>query len=124
MNEDTLLFRQVHPDFIRDGQLTSQAFCPSSKDNGKLSVYDGDQISARDAYEHYTQSQGYKSDSVWVVTKKETDSEGALASPDPLEDFPAHSIIDFGASSKGKCRSLAKKLRTFAIQHGCQYSPV
>jgi hypothetical protein len=50
MKPETVLLRQVHPDFIPDGQLTSQAFMPFPKDDGQLSVYDGDQISAIDSH--------------------------------------------------------------------------
>jgi len=42
MNDQTLLLRQVHPNFLPDGELSSQAFYPFPKDNGRLSVYDGD----------------------------------------------------------------------------------
>jgi hypothetical protein len=33
MTSATMLLRQVHPDFIPDGQLTSQAFIPFPKDS-------------------------------------------------------------------------------------------
>jgi len=31
---DELLFRQVHPSFIRDGRPSGQAFRPTKKDDG------------------------------------------------------------------------------------------
>lgn len=33
-----LLHRQVHPNWIRDGRITSQAFRPTKKDDNKLSI--------------------------------------------------------------------------------------
>ena len=33
MNQDTLLHRQVHPNFTRNGEATPQAFTPTPKDN-------------------------------------------------------------------------------------------
>ena len=54
MNQDTLLHRQVHPNFIKNGEAISQAFTPTPKDNTQLSVYDGDMISAAAAWEHFT----------------------------------------------------------------------
>jgi|GEM_PF-2366173 len=36
-NEE-LLFRQVHPSFVRDGRVGSQAFRPTPKDKKMLSV--------------------------------------------------------------------------------------
>ena len=57
MNDQTLLFRQAHPNFVVEGMLTSQAFTPFPKDQGNLSVYDGDQVSPQEAYRHYTEKQ-------------------------------------------------------------------
>ena len=54
MNSDTLLYRQVHPSWIEDDFPTSQAFTPTPKDELRLSVYDGDEISAASSWEHYT----------------------------------------------------------------------
>ncbi|OQC41352.1 MAG: hypothetical protein BWX66_00754 [Deltaproteobacteria bacterium ADurb.Bin058] len=44
MNVHTLLLRQIHPDFIQNQRVSSQAFRPTPKDERKLSVYDGDLI--------------------------------------------------------------------------------
>ncbi|MBI3267886.1 MAG: hypothetical protein HYZ53_02610 [Planctomycetes bacterium] len=33
-----MLYRQVFPAFVRDGRPSSQAFCPTPKDNHLLSV--------------------------------------------------------------------------------------
>lgn len=49
VNEATHLHRQVHPSWVQDGRATSQAFKPTPKDNGRLSVYDGDQMVAEKA---------------------------------------------------------------------------
>ena len=40
MNDDTLLYRQVHPNWTVDGGISWQAFRPTPKDEGLLSVYD------------------------------------------------------------------------------------
>ena len=45
MNSDTLLYRMISPSWMQDGSPTTPAFKPTRKDNGRLSVYDGDQIS-------------------------------------------------------------------------------
>lgn len=42
MTPDTLLLHQIHPSFIQYGRVTSQAFRPTPKDEGFLSVDDGD----------------------------------------------------------------------------------
>lgn len=56
MTPDTPLYRMVSPSFMKDGNPTSQVFKPTRKDNGRLSVYNGDQISPQATYEHYTGS--------------------------------------------------------------------
>lgn len=121
MNQTTLLLRQAHPRFMTGLEVTSQAFMPFPKDDGKLSVYDGDQISPEAAHAHYTQVLGNQSHSVWAVSKAEADSEGVPGEPDPLPDFPAHASIDFSSKSAKDCRKIAKILKTKALDRGCLY---
>jgi hypothetical protein len=123
MNSSTLLHRQAHPKFMDGSSITSQVFFPFPKDEGMLSVYDGDQISASAAHDHYTQSLGNESHSVWSVTKNEADAEGVPASPDALPDFPSHAKIDFTGKSDKECRKIAKRLKALAVAKGCQYLP-
>lgn len=124
MSPETILFRQVHPKFFdNDGILTSQAFMPFPKDDGGLSVYDGDQISAADSYDHYTRILGNASDSVWGVAGSEVAAAGLAARPDELPDFPSHALIDFGEKSEKECRKCAKKLKSAALARGLLYQP-
>lgn len=123
MTPTTLLHRQAHPKFMDGDMITSQVFYPFPKDDGLLSVYDGDQISADKTYEHYTQTLGLESHSVWSVTKSEADGEGVPSSSDPLKDFPSHSKIDFRGKTDKECRMIAKRLKAWAVARGCQYQP-
>ncbi len=123
MTPATLLFRQAHPNFVDGAQITSQVFMPFPKDEGLLSVYDGDQITAAASYEHYTQILEFESHSVWAVTKAEADADGVPAGPDPLDDSPAHSKIDFTGKSDKDCRKAAKRLKKKAQDRGCQFLP-
>lgn len=123
MNDETLLLRQVHPQFLKDDQLTSQAFFPFPKDNGRLSVYDGDRISAVASFRHYTEDLGFQSQGVWAVSGAESAEVGLTYTPDPLTDSPAHAVIDFGQRPEKECRKLAKRLRDFAVQRGCRHQP-
>ncbi len=52
MQPATLLLRQVHPTWLKDGQVLSLAFRPFPKDAGLLSVYDGDLITAEASHTH------------------------------------------------------------------------
>ena len=89
MNSDTLLYRMVSSSWMQDGSPTTPTFKPTRKDNGRLSVYDGDQISPQDAYEHYA-SLGHKAVGVLAVTVEECESLNLTVSPDPLPGFPQH----------------------------------
>lgn len=122
MTPETLLLRQAHPKFM-DGEFpTSQVFYPFPKDEGRLSVYDGDQIVPEDAHRHYTQVLANESHSVWGVSGAEAHSEGTAPMPDPLENFPSHALIDFQGLSEKACRKVAKKLKAHAVARGCLFS--
>lgn len=122
MNSETLLLRQVHPTFVEKGHVSSQAFMPFPKDDGLLSVYDGDQISAAAAYQHFTKKLQFKSAGVWSVTVVEANNIDLPTRPDPLEDFAEHAVIDFKAHSPKTSRKLAKRLRDSAAARGCLHS--
>lgn len=121
MNDQTLLLRQVHPNFFLAGELSSQAFFPFPKDDGKLSVYDGDQISAEASYEHYTLDLGLESVGVWAVAGEEVVSVALAYRPDPVAGNQSHANIDFNALAEKECRKLAKKLKKFAVDRGSRY---
>lgn len=119
----TILLRQVHPQFIPDGRLSSQAFLPFPKDGGMPSVYDGDMISPQDSHRHYTEVLKFDSDSVWGVSSGEVFAEGLTCRSDAEDHFPAHAVIDFSAHPEKSFRKLAKKLKEMAIARGCLYPP-
>jgi hypothetical protein len=65
MNAQTLLLRQIHPSFVQQGRVTSQAFRPTPKDESKLSMYDGDQITPEASWRHYTVTLRFESIGFW-----------------------------------------------------------
>ncbi|MDR2213050.1 MAG: hypothetical protein LBE21_05425 [Pseudomonadales bacterium] len=121
MNAQTLLLRQVHPNFFVDGEVSSQAFYPFPKDSGKLSVYDGDGITPERSYWHYTRQLGLSSIGVWAVIGAEAESVKLTYLCDPLEGNPHHAVIDFGGGTDKEYRKLAKQLKRFAADRGCLY---
>ena len=121
MKSDSLLLRQVHPNFCPDGQLSSQAFFPFPKDKGQLSVYDGAMITAEQSFVHYTKDLGFDSIGVWGVTNAEVVAIGLTSRSDSLPLSPAHALVDFGTTSDKECRKLAKKLKVFALDRGRVY---
>lgn len=125
MTGDTVLLRQVHPNFMNEAvrQPTSQAFMPFPKDDGKLSVYDGDLISPENSYLHYTETLGNKSESVWGVTETEVKAENLSAASSPQDNFLEHADIIFPCLSEKDSRKKAKKLASYAIQRKQLYPP-
>ena len=120
MRPETELLRQVHPEFVQQGQPSSQVFRPTPKDRKLLSVYDGDQISPGEAFEHYTSRLGLSSVGVLVVTVDECETCELNPRPDP-ETFPEHAVIDFSEYGENEIRKRAKQLKTFAMNRGWLY---
>lgn len=96
MTEETLLHRQVHPSFVKQGRVTSQAFRPTRKDDSRLSAYDGDQITPEAAWRHYTQELTEASVGVVSVAVRECCERQLRVDADPTE-FAEHVVICFRA---------------------------
>ncbi len=120
MNDNTLLHRQVHPSWVQQGRVTSQLFKPTPKDERKLSVYDGDQISAENAWIHFSGTLGHPSVGVLSVTVSECGAQGLRVAPDP-EPFPEHVVIDYTGLSAGQIEKAAKRLNAQARQRNWQF---
>lgn len=121
MDNQTELYRQIHPNFIRRGEVTSQAFLRTEKDIDGLSVYDGSLIDARRSYLHYT-SRGYASCGVLAVTVNDCLEAKLPVESDP-DSFPEHALIIIPNVSCGQLRRIAKKLTGIAVSHGWKYGP-
>ena len=124
MNSDTLLLRQAHPSFFNDDGLTSQAFVPFPKDDGGLSVDDGDLVTAKESFDFYTTTLDLKSVGIWSVTSQEATEVDTPA----VAKNSAHCDLKFPLQDDKKLelkewRKIAKKLKIKATQRGCQYSP-
>jgi hypothetical protein len=123
MNADTLLLRQVHPTQYPKGELSSGAFRPT-KDDQKLSTYDGDLISAEASHAHYVETYKALSCGVWGVSTGEVHGIGLTSVPDPLPESPCHAVVDFVVVPENTTeRGLAKLLRDRAEARGCLYTP-
>lgn len=123
MTDNTLLHRQVHQSWVQDGRVTSLAFRPTPKDQRKLSVYDGDQISAAKAWEHFTSVLHLSSVGVLAVSNGECRSLSLSVEPDPKE-FQEHVLIDFSSRRTEKeVVRVSKQLRSLADVRGWQYVP-
>jgi hypothetical protein len=119
VTDETLLHRQIHPNFIQNGRVTSQAFVPTQKDDCKLSVYDGDLIDAEQSWKHYV-SQDLSSAGVLDITVRECAAEelSVCSSPDV---FREHAHIDFHGLTKAEIKGKATRLTIVAFARGWQY---
>jgi hypothetical protein len=117
MNAQTLLYRQVNPNWVQGDRVTSQAFKPMPKDEGLLSAYDGDLITPGAAWSHFTEESGFASVGVQAVSVAECDEQNLPSRPDP-EPFPEHAVIDFRGLTGGAIERAAKVLRNRAAARG------
>lgn len=123
MNTDTLVLRQIHPAFVQAGRVTSQAFRPTPKDQGRLSAYDSDQITAEASHVHYTTELGLTSVGVLAVTVGECAEVQLVVEADP-EPFPPHIVVVFTELTESQCEKRSKKLSAKAADGGWLYQPV
>lgn len=125
---DEMLYRQVHPSWLREGRITSQVFNPFPKDKGLLSVTREEMTTAEATYSLFT-SRGFFSVGVVAVKVEECSQTALEAYHDPEDkagfEDPAHSVIDFRAlinldkERKRRAQVLADK----AKQRGFIYRP-
>lgn len=120
MTQATPLHRQINPSWIQLDRVTSQAFKPTAKDNKRLSVYDGDQIGAQAAWDHYVNELQLRSVGVLAVTKGECSAQELVVQPDPTR-FPSHVVMEFGGCSKSQIEAHAKRLTNAARTRGWQH---
>ena len=120
MDNSTLLHRQVNPAWIQAGRVTSQVFRPTPKDQSLLSVYDGDLISAENAWKHFTEKMNFRSVGVLSVCVMECEQQLLAVRPDP-EPFPEHAVIDFSNFTKNEVERKAKLLKKAAEARGWRY---
>jgi len=123
MTPKTLLLRHVHPNFIQNGRISSQAFRPTSKDNNKLSVDDGDRVKPEESYDNYTSYENRKSAGVVAITVVECEQIDLAVRPDTLEFNLSHCLIVFPKLSRGQLERKAKILRRNTEARGWLYHP-
>ena len=128
-DDEELLFRQVHPSFVRDGRPSSQAFRPTAKDEGKLSVARGSLTTPAAAYRLYTEGLGLPSAGTWAVNVGECREQGLNVFPDPLTSPPekvadaAHAVVDFTPYSKNQAEAKGARLARKAFERGALHTP-
>jgi hypothetical protein len=117
-----LPLRQVHPNWLKEGQPSSQAFKPTPKDEGKLSTARGAKTTPENAFVRHTDTLGLQSAGTWAASVEEVE-----ATPVPLEAYgdpvtepapdPAHAFIEYPDDRK-IVETKAKILRAKAGDRG------
>jgi len=111
MNEQTLLLPQVHPNFFPDSKIPSQAFMPFPKDIGIPSAAEGNQVSAKVSYQHYSTNLGLESLAACPLSVAQAMPAGLVDRLGCIAEILAYTAIDFCALAEKKCREWAKKLK-------------
>lgn len=128
-NRDELLLRNINPGFVHNGQPSSQAFKPTSKDNGLLSVSQSTKRSAEEAFRFFTETLKLESSAVYAVSVGECLEHEVVPHEDPLTTEcdgihdDSHACIDFRSRNNSQTDRVAKRLKKKAIDRGIQYSP-
>ncbi|MBK1718466.1 hypothetical protein [Thiocystis violacea] len=117
MNAETSLLRQIHPNFVQAGRVTSQAFRPTPKDEQRLSVDNGDQIHVKAAWERFVSDPACSSVGVMAVTHAECEVQSLPVIEDGVP-YPEHCSIDFSAFEKREIERKAKHLSRQAQDRG------
>jgi len=122
-NKEELLLRQVHPTFVQNGQISSQPFCPTPKDDNKLSVDRASMTSPRAAHSLFI-ANGGQSVAVYGLSVDEFLREELTCHADPLKASdgkranPAHAVADYSAHAPGQQKNKAKRLKLKAVARG------
>jgi hypothetical protein len=117
MTPDTLLLRQIHPSFIQDGRVTSQAFRPTPKDAFLLSVDDGDRVTAEASWQRFMTNPACKSIGVQALSLAECAAQELTVIEDS-NPHPEHCSVDFTAFDKKTIEKKSKLLRVQAETRG------
>jgi hypothetical protein len=129
MHKETLLHRQVHPAYIVKNKVSSkvfeladdlildnQIFIPTTKDDKKLSVCNGNKFTAYEAFINHTKMI-LKTAGTASVSVEECDEIDLTTTEDNIP-FSGHAYIDFTGLGKKEIRIKAALLKNFAVRRG------
>ena len=114
--------RQVHPSFVQDGKASSQAYTPTLKDEGRLSVYDGATFTAKQSFDHYTDVLHLSAHGTLSLSIAEIEAAG-LTHAVNNDPFVGHAYIDFRGLTSSAVRAKASMLKRYGNDRGWTYAP-
>lgn len=95
-----LLWRQVHPQRVHAGIVSSEAFEPGRSDEKQLSCSRASKTTAQEAYDYHTTDLGLTSVGSAAVTVSEVESEKPIVDGAP-EVAPLRAVDDTAAANEG-----------------------
>ncbi len=135
---DEVLYRQIHPNSLHNGEPGSDRFRPSEADKNMLSVDRSSVTSASDSHALYVSS-GRLSAAVFGVSVGEFGlhsiscvEDRVLAAPaipaspgvpavPAVTANPAHALADYSSHTDSAQKNVAKKLKRLAVTRGCLF---
>jgi len=117
---DTPLWRQIHPSFVENSLVGSQAFRPTPKDRDLLSFEDGDRITAESSWKRFTVDGHLRSVGVLSVSVEECTAQSLRVEADGI-GVPEHVSVDFAGKPNGMRKTISKLLRDQAVRRGWQF---
>ncbi len=118
-----VLFRQIHPNCMQNGEPASDRFKPQPNDEGLMSVDRSSLTSAKASFETYIGG-GRQSVAVFGVSVGEFQEENIPCSSDPIDGAdgghpnPAHALADYTAHEERKWKNISKRLTQKAKVRG------
>ena len=122
-NPAEVLFRQIHPNCLHNGEPASDRFKPQPNDAGLMSVDRSSLTDAASSHALYT-STGNQSGAVYGVTVEEFEDEIVECRDDPLvaqgagPANPAHALADYTPHEEKKWKLISKRLTQKAKVRG------
>jgi hypothetical protein len=126
LDGDEVMFRQIHPNSLQNGEPASDRFRPYASDDNFMSVDRSALSTAEQSHSLYT-STGRKSAAVFGVSVREFGEEAIDCLSDPLEKTkleptnPAHALADYTKHSASSQKLIAKRLQRLAVSRGCLF---
>lgn len=123
VNQREVLFRQIHPNFMQNGEPASDRFRPQPNDEGMMSLDREALTTAAASYALYT-SNGRQSAAVYGVAIGEFDTEVVPCQEDPLAATgtapanPAHALADYTRHDYKAQKNISKRLKRKAVARG------
>lgn len=126
-DDHEVMYRQIHPNYMKKGLPASNRFMPSGRDQNKLSVDRGSMLSPAESHAAYT-SNGLQSAAVYGVSVGDFREEKISTRPDPVEAAhdkpgnPAHALADYAPHDEVAQKQIALRLCGKAISRGVLHS--